>query len=134
MNDVLAVKDNYKTRGCDGLRAVRQCKTVRFGLRFVPFEPLKRTVLHHDMGYTVNRFEKQPLTQMAYEGIMAVMILYNIGAILPCHGAWAQGVTGADTVEAVVLPVALKPHGRQSRGWRHGAGAGLAESAFSQFR
>lgn len=71
---------------------------------------------------------------MAYEGIMAVMILYNISAILPCYGAGAQGVMGADTVEAEVLPVGVKPQGRQSRGWRHGAGAGLAESAFSLFR
>lgn len=71
---------------------------------------------------------------MAYEGIRAVMIIYNISAILPCHDAGAQGVTGADTVEAVGLPVGAKPQGRQPHGWRHGAGAGLAESAFSLFR
>lgn len=72
--------------------------------------------------------------QMAYEGIMAVMILYNIGAILPCHGAGAQGEIRTDTVEAWGLPVGVKPQGRLPRGWRHGAGAGLAESAFSLFR
>lgn len=59
--DVTVVKDNYKTRGFGGLCAVRYGKTTRLGLWFVPFEPLKRTVLHHDMHHTVNRLKNNYL-------------------------------------------------------------------------